>query len=130
MGGSAVLAGILVFACWRARRWTVTVGVVACIVCALCGLLGLQLLLVLQRPSCAASFADRQFPYTALTAITMSVNMMPLASIVYLSRGCAPFPLLEPGVATLLASLGLERPHSRWLARLQSVLLGCSPDPI
>ena len=45
----------------------------------------LQLSLVVQRPICGASDDLREFPYTALTALVMAMNTLPVVAILYLN---------------------------------------------
>ena len=93
-GTGVILAGASVLLCafaigaWRARRWAVSARIIAALTLALFVLpLVLQLALVLQRPNCATEERIREFPYTALTAAFMALNMLPMIALIYLNLG-------------------------------------------
>ena len=98
-GTGVILAGASVLLCafaigaWRARRWAVSARIIAALTLALFVLpLVLQLALVLQRPNCATEERIREFPYTALTAAFMALNMLPMIALIYLNLGTPPSP--------------------------------------
>ena len=98
LGGTSMLLFLLGLGMWRARQWAVSGSVAAAL--ALSALLPLvaQLFIVLQLPSCAVECEDgegsrcslAEFPYTALTAISMALNSIPVIAIVFLQLGACP----------------------------------------
>ena len=99
LGGMSMLLFLLGLGMWRARQWAVSGSVAAAL--ALSALLPLiqQLLLVMQLPSCAVECDDddetnrctlTEFPYTAVTAISMALNSLPVIAIVFLQLGARP----------------------------------------
>lgn len=85
--GPSVLLGAYAVGLWRNRSYQVNGRVIVCGLLAVCLPLMQLLLLVIQRPSCPARPELADFPHTALTAVTMAMSMLPVSSIVYLSRG-------------------------------------------
>ena len=98
LGGTSMLLFLLGLGMWRARQWAVSGSVAAAL--ALSALLPLvaQLFIVLQLPSCAVECEDSkggrctltEFPYTAVTAISMALNSIPVIAIVFLQLGACP----------------------------------------
>lgn len=94
IGGSSMLLFTIGLGMWRARKWAISGSIVAAF--ALSAVLPLlqQLVLIMQLPMCGVDCADsscpstlREFPYTALTAIAMALNSLPVAAIVFLQLG-------------------------------------------
>lgn len=85
LAGPATILATCGFLSWWLRSWRVSGRVVFAFALSLLLLLLLQLLLVVQRPSCAAEERLAEFPHTAMTAIAMALNLMPVSSILYLS---------------------------------------------
>ena len=102
--GAAALLGAFAIGVWRQRCWIVTGRILVAGSLAAGLPLALLLLLVAQRPYCASSAAMRAFPFTALTAIAMALNMLPVTAVIYLSlrrggsgaAGLAAAPLQQP----------------------------------
>ena len=98
LGGASMLLFLLGLGVWRARQWAVSGSVAAAL--ALSAMLPLvaQLMTVLQLPYCAVECQDteanrctlKEFPYTAVTAISMSLNSLPVMAIVFLQLGMWP----------------------------------------
>ena len=101
LGGTSMLLFLLGLGMWRARQWAVSGSVAAAL--ALSALLPLvaQLFIVLQLPSCAVECEDsegvrctlNEFPYTAVTAISMALNSIPVIAIVFLQLGACHLPV-------------------------------------
>lgn len=94
IGGSSMLLFTIGLGMWRARKWAISGSIVAAF--ALSAVLPLlqQLVLIMQLPMCGVDCADsscpstlREFPYTALTAIAMALNSLPVVAIVFLQLG-------------------------------------------
>ena len=95
LGGTSMLLFLLGLGMWRARQWAVSGSIAAAL--ALSAFLPLmqQLMTVMQLPYCAVECQDseterctiKEFPYTAVTAISMSLNSLPVIAIVFLSLG-------------------------------------------
>ena len=81
----ALLFATYAFLSWKLRRFAISGRVVFAVALSLLLLLLLQLLLVVQRPNCAALPRLAEFPHTAMTAIAMALNLMPVSSILFLS---------------------------------------------
>ena len=83
LGASLLLALICTIA-WRRRRWNASAAVIGCATLCVFLLLVLQLSLVLQRSGCSVE-EFREFPYTALTALAMTMNVLPVIALVFLN---------------------------------------------
>ena len=135
-GGAMLLCGTFAAGAWRSQRWHATTRVLA--PAALCATLPLamQLILVLQTPNCAATPELREFPYTALTALVMAANALPVVALLYLNlgdgaaaeRGFTLRPPSSSAARTAATFLGMRRAeHARlqaaWLYGVSLVLL-------
>ena len=103
--GFAALLCLFAGFTWRQRNWRVPGRVIIAAVLALVLLLTLQLLLVAQRPICPARESLREFPFTAITGMAMTLNLIPVTSILYLrlsvaKKHSAPSGGLHGGAST------------------------------
>ena len=118
LGGTSMLLFLLGLGMWRARQWAVSGSVAAALALSALLPLAAQLFIVLQMPSCAVECDDgkgarctlAEFPYTAVTAISMALNSIPVIAIVFLTLGARPLAravcLLPPSGA---CALGAQR---------------------
>ena len=129
LGGSAGLLAAYALLAWRQRCWAVSGRIIIAGAASLLLLLLLQVLLVAQRPWCAATPKLAEFPHTAATAIAMALNLIPLSSILYLNLNRTAVehhaPIiradeLKRSTACALVMLGVRR--ATW-PRLQAVLM-------
>ena len=98
LGGTSMLLFLLGLGMWRARQWAVSGSVAAALALSALLPLAAQLFIVLQMPSCAVECDDgkgarctlTEFPYTAVTAISMALNSIPVIAIVFLTLGARP----------------------------------------
>ena len=124
LGGPAALLVLYAFLSWWQRNWVVSGRVLFSGALSLLCLLLLQLLLVVERPRCAATPSLAEFPHTATTAIAMALNLMPVSSLLYLGLSEAPHAPVKENVKSstsfALELLGFRRAQ-RW-PRVQAAL--------
>jgi len=84
LGGAVVVCIFLCWSSWYRRSWNASFQVILLGVGAIFVCLSLQLAIIFQRKDCAID-GRREFPHTALTALAMTMNVLPIISLVFLN---------------------------------------------